>query len=588
MEIEIYSDSTNSATKEFKDLLKTQFTKTKNLEEGKVINCTVSKLTSNYCYLEAPGLKQEPILDVNELKRLGLLDGLKENDKLDVLLERLEHPKNGEIIVSAEKAIKLKGWNRILEMNKKGEPVTGRIVRKCKGGAEVSIDDLNLTAFLPGSMIHESPIKNFDFLIGEPQKFAIVKLDTIRGNVVVSRKHIITSFKTADKKKLLEGLKEGDIVKGTCKQLTNFGAFFRLENGIDTLVHTSELSYSRVSHSDEVVSEGDEKELKIIGIDLEKLQLSTSLKRLMPDPFDGIDKYEVGKIYKCKVTKVVDFGFFAELEKNLMCLCHQSELSHTKKNVSPKKLFTPNQEVSVMVMEIDKDAKRIAVSFKKTISNPYDDFVKKYKVGDIIDSKIVAKNEYALFASVKDFKDIEIFIHGNNTTWSDNSEEELKKFRVNDDAKIRILEINVKDQKIRGGIREALGPDPILFFEDKNVNDRISCKVLASDKKKGLTVQPIGTDLNFIIKKSAISMNPADARAERWVGGETVDVCLAEKDLSNNKRKITLSIKLLETLEKAEALKKYGAAEGSGRSLPFSSLGESLKKLKKKEKDKKD
>ncbi len=587
MEIEIYSNSTSSATKEFKDLLKNQFTKTKNLEEGKIINCTVSKLTSNYCYLEAPGLKQEPIIDVNSLKSLGLLDGLKEGDKLDVLLERLEG-KNLEIIVSVEKAIKLRGWNRIVEMHKKEEPVIGRIIRKIKGGAEVAIDDLNLTAFLPGSMIDESPIKNFDHLIGEPQKFAIVKLDTIRGNVVVSRKHIITSFKNADKKKLLESLNEGDTVTGTCKQLTTFGAFFKLENGIDTLVHTSELSYSRISHADEVVSEGDQKELKIIAIDLEKLQLSTSLKRLMPDPFDNIDKYKVGEIYKCKVSKVVDFGFFATLEKNLICLCHQSEISWTKKNVSPKKLFTVNQEVPVMIMEIDKNSKRIAVSFKKTISNPYDDFIKKYKIGDIIDSKIVEKNDYALFASVKDFKDIQIFIHANNITWSNNSEEELKKFKINDDAKIKILEINIEDQKIRGGIREALGPDPILFFEDKNVNDRISCKVLASDRKKGLTVQPIGTDLSFIIKKSAISMNPADARAERWVGGETVDVALAEKDLSNNKRKITLSIKLLETLERAEALKKYGAAEGSGRSLPFSVLGESLKKkIKKKEKDKK-
>ena len=166
MEIEIYSNSTNPAAEEFKNLLKNQFTKTKNLEEGKVITCEVSKLTSNYCYLSAEGLKQEPILDVNELKTLGLLDGLKEGDKIDVLLERLEHPKNGEIIVSAEKAIKLKGWNRIVDMYSKEEPVTGRILRKCKGGAEVSIDGLGLVAFLPGSMIDESPLRNFDHLIG--------------------------------------------------------------------------------------------------------------------------------------------------------------------------------------------------------------------------------------------------------------------------------------------------------------------------------------------------------------------------------------------------------------------------------------
>ncbi len=582
--MEIYS-ATTPATEEFKELLESQFSKNQKLEEGKIIECTVTKLSDKYCYLSSEGLKQEPILDINQLKVLGLLDKIKVDSKINVLLERLEHPKTGEIIVSAEKAIKLAGWNKILEMYKNEEPVNGKILRRIKGGAEVSIDELGLVAFLPGSMIDESPLKNFDHLIGEIQKFAIVKLDTVRGNVVVSRRHIIESSKSIDKKKLLEAFKEGDIVKGTVKQLTNFGAFFRLDNGLDTLVHTSEISYARVSHPDEILSEGDVKQLKIIEVNLDKLQLSCSLKKLMPDPFDNIDKYSVGKIYKCRIVKLAEFGFFAELEKNLICLCHSSQLSHSKKNISSKKLFSVNDEVDVMIKEIDKDNKRIAISVKMCQENPYDTFAKTYKIDDVVEAKIVAKNEYALFASTKDFKDIEIFIHSNNIAWKGNPDEELSKFKVNDSIKIKILEINKDDQKIRGGIREALGPDPILFFEKKNVNDRISCKVVASDKKKGLTVQPIGSDLNFLIKKSAISINPADARPERWVGGETVDVAIAEKDLSNNKRKITLSIKLLETLEKAEALEKYGTTEGSGRSLPFSSLADSLEKKKKDNED---
>ena len=578
MEIEIYSNSTNPAAEEFKNLLKTQFTKTKNLEEGKVITCIVSKLTSNYCYLSAEGLKQEPILDVNELKTLGLLDGLKEGDKIDVLLERLEHPKNGEIIVSAEKAIKLKGWNRIVDMYSKEEPVTGRILRKCKGGAEVSIDGLGLVAFLPGSMIDESPLRNFDHLIGEPQKFAIVKLDMQRGNVVVSRKHIISSFKTADKKKLIEGFKIGDVVRGTCKQITSFGAFFKLENGIDVLCHTSEISYSRVNHPDEVLSLNDVKELKIIGVDLEKLQLSTSIKGLLPDPFDDIDQYSIGKIYKVKILKITDFGFFAELQKGLVCLCHSSELSHTRKNISAKKLgFAVGQETSVMIKEIDKEQTRIAISYKMTTENPYEVFSKNFKIGDVTNAKVVTKNEYSLFVQVEAFKELEIFVHSNNLVWTGNGEEELAKYKINDNVKIKILEINIEDQKIRGGVREATSVDPITFFEDKNVNDRISCKVISSDRKKGLIVRPIGCDLDFVIKKSAISENPADARAERWTGGETLDVCIAEKELS--KRKVTLSIKLLEKLDKAEALEKYGNSD-SGKSLPFSNLAEDLKKKK--------
>ena len=583
MEIEVYPNTTSSSQEEFKELLKTEFSKNKNVEEGKVIECTVSRITDSFCYLSSDGLKQEPVLSTRELALLGLLDKIKEGKikKLNVLLERLEHPKTGEIIVSAEKALKLEGWNKIVEKHKNEEPVNGKILRKCKGGAEVSLDDLGLVAFLPGSMIDETPIKNFDHLIGQPQKFAIVKLDMQRGNVVVSRKHIISSFKAADKKKLIEGFKEGDVVTGTCKQLTSFGAFFRLDNGLDVLCHTSELSYSRVNHADEIVSEGEKKDLKIIGKDLDKLQLSVSIRKLLPDPFDGIDKYQEGKIYKCKVVKIMEFGFFASLEENLICLCHQSEYSHTKKNIQGKKLFSVGQEIDLAIKEIQKDQRRISLSFKDTIPNPFETFEKKYKVGDILDTKIVSKNEYSLFVKVEDINDLDIFIHSNNLSYIGNSDEELAKYKVGDNLKVKLLEFNPEEQRIRGGVREALGPDPILFFEDKNVNDVISCKVISADKKLGLKVQPIGCELDFIIKKSAISSNSADARAERWTGGETLDVAIAEKDLK--KRKVVLSIKLLEILEKAEALEKYGAESGSGRSLPFSGLADTLKK---KEEDK--
>ena len=272
----------------------------------------------------------------------------------------------------------------------------------------------------------------------------------------------------------------------------------------------------------------------------------------------------------------MEFGFFATLEENLVCLCHQSEFSHTKKNIPAKKLFSVGQELDLAIKEIQKDQRRISLSYKDTIPNPLEEFEKKYKVGDLLDAKIVSKNEYSLFVKVDDIKDLDIFVHSNNLTWTGNSDEQLNKYKVGDSLKVKLLDFNLEEQKIRGGVREALGPDPILFFEDKNVNDVISCKVISADKKLGLKVQPIGCELDFVIKKSAISSNTADARPERWTGGETLDVALAEKDLK--KRKIVLSIKLLEQLEKAEALEKYGAESGSGRSLPFSGLADTLKK----------
>ena len=577
--MEIYSDLKSQESKEFEKLLDSQYSKVK-IEEGKVISCTIVKITDKFVYLSKSGLKQEPVLDKNELKSIGMLDKIKEGGKISVLLEKLEHPKTGEIVVSAEKALKLAGWNTILELHEKGEPVKGKILRKIKGGAEVSINDLNLTAFLPGSLISDSPLKNFDHLIGQDLTFAIAKLDTVRGNVVLSRRQIISSHKADDKKKIIDAYEIGTIVEGTCKQLTSFGAFFRLSDSVDVLCHASELSFSHISHPSEIVSVGEVKKLKIIEKNMDKLQLGVSLKATMPNPFDDIAKYEVGKIYKSKISKITDFGFFADINfvKGLTALCHQTELSYTKKNVSAKRMFSVGQEGSLKLIEIDKDQKRIAASYKACFENPYDTFQKRYKLDDIIEVKVVAKNEYSLFVRTGDL-DLDLFCHCNNLTWKNNGEEELNNYKIGDQLKVKILEINMDQQRIRVGLREAVSEDPINFFKDKSVGDRITCKIISTDRKKGLLVKPVGIDMDFLIKKSAISINASDARPERWTGGESVDVCIAEKSLE--KRKIVLSIKLLEEQDRQTALERFGA-ENSGKNLPFTSLSENLNKKNKK------
>ena len=577
--MEIYSDLKSQEAKEFEKLLDSQYSEVK-IEEGKVISCKIEKITDKFVYLSKSGLKQEPVLDKNELKSIGLLDKIKEGGQISVLLEKLEHPKTGEIVVSAERALKIAGWNTILGLYEKQEPVKGRILRKIKGGAEVSINDLNLTAFLPGSLISDSPLKSFDHLIGQDLTFAIAKLDTVRGNVVLSRKQIISSHKADDKKKIIDAYEIGTIVEGTCKQLTSFGAFFRLSDSLDVLCHASELSFQHISHPSEIVSVGEVKKLKIIEKNMDKLQLGVSLKATMPNPFDDIDKYEVGKIYKSKISKITDFGFFADINcvSGLTALCHSTEISHTKKNVSAKRMFSVGQEVSLKLIEVDKEQKRIAASYKACFENPFDTFQKKFKLDDIIDVKVVAKNEYSLFVRTDDL-DLDLFCHCNNLTWKNNGEEELNNYKIGDQLKVKILESNIDQQRIRVGLREAVSEDPINFFKDKSVGDRITCKIISTDKKKGLVVRPIGAEMDFLIKKSAISINASDARPERWTGGESVDVCIAEKSLE--KRKIVLSIKLLEELDRKTALEKFGA-ENSGKNLPFSTLSEDLTKKNKK------
>ena len=569
--MEIYKDLSNPSSKEFEKLLNNQLAKI-NIEEGKIINGKINKITEKFCFLFIEGLKSEPVLDINELKSMGMQDKIKVGEVIPVLLEKIED-KNGEILVSASKAQKIKGWDKLVEAYEKNEPVMGKITSKCKGGAIVEHIDTGSLMFLPGSQISDRPLKDINHLMNEPQKFKLIKLDKIRGNACVSRKEIISSFKKEDKAKLVSKYKIGDIIKDAeVKGFSNFGCFFNVNGELDVLVHLQELSWTRVDHPDQVLEIGQKSDLKIISIDLEKLQVGCSIKQLSKDPFENIDNYELNKTYKVKIIKLTDFGAFCELESGLTTLLHSSEISWTKKNASAKKFFKVNQEIDVIIQEIDKEKRRVAVSYRLTQENPYDTFLKKYPVESVCEAIIISKNEYALFVKIDDIE-VEAFLHCNDLSYLNNGEEELIKYKKGDKIMVKVLEVKPSEQKIRVGHRQTLN-DPFDFFKDKKINQTITVKVVTTDNK-GLTVRPEGCDVNFPIKKSEIAINSADARPSRWTGGEKLDVAI--KDLKIDQRKVTLSIKLLEEIEKKEALEKYGS-EGSGKNLPFSSLSDDLKK----------
>ena len=342
-------------------------------------------------------------------------------------------------------------------------------------------------------------------------------------------------------------------------------------------MHLQEISYSRVNHPDEVFNIGEKHDLKVISVDKEKLQVGCSVKQLSPDPFEHIENYELNKIYKVKVVKLMDFGAFCELEPGLTTLLHSSELSWTKKNISAKKMFKIGDEIDCVITEIDKEKRRVAISHRLTQENPFETFEKKYPVGTIVEGEIVNKNEYSLFVKVESL-DIDAFLHCNDLTYLSNGEEELAKYKKGEKIKVKVLEIKSSEQKVRVGLRQTQ-TDPIDWFKDKSKNQTITVKVMSTDNK-GLIVRPEGCEMDFQIKKSAIAINSADARPSRWTGGEKLDCAIAELDIT--KRKVTLSIKLLEEIEKKEALEKYGS-EGSGKNLPFSSLSEDLKKKEEEE-----
>ena len=567
--MEIYKDLKSPENQHFEKLLDSQLSKNK-IEEGKIIDGKITKITDKFVFIFIPGLKSEPIIDVNELKIIGLQNKISEGENIPVLLEKIED-KNGEVVVSAIKAQKIKGWYKLEKAYEDNESIMGKITSKCKGGVIVEHTETGSLMFCPGSQISDKPLKNIDHLIGVEQKFAIIKLDKLRGNACVSRRQIVSSNKREDKAKIIEKFKVGDIIKdAVVKGYSSFGCFFEVNNEIDVLVHIQEVSYSRVNHPDEIFNIGEKHDLKVISIDKDKLQIGCSIKQLSPDPFEHISNYEIGGRYKVKVDKITEYGCFCSLEPGLSTLLHSSEMSWTKRNIVPKKLFKVGDMIDCIITEIDKDKRRVAISHKLTLDNPYQLLIDKYPVGSEIDGVISSSNEYALYIKLNEF-DIDGFLHANDLSYNNNPEDELKKFRKGEKIRVKLLEIKKEEQKIRVGLKQ-LGEDPFDWFKNKKVNEVITVQVISTDNK-GITVKPEGCELEFLIKKSNIAVNASDARPSRFVGGERIDAAISE--IHFEKRKVSLSIKLLEELQNKEAVTKFSSPL-SGKNLPFSSLSEKL------------
>ncbi len=576
--MEIYKDLSSPASKQFEELLNSQLSKNK-IEEGKIIEGKITKITNKYIFLFIPGLKSEPVIDVNEMKMIGFDNEIKEGSTISVLLEKIED-KNGDVIVSAQKAKKIKGWNKLVKCYENNELINGKITQKTKGGVIVEHIETGSLMFCPGSQISDKPIKNIDHLIGVEQKFALIKLDMVRGNSVVSRRQVVSSNKKEDKVKILENFKVGDIIKdAVVKGYSSFGCFFEVttpDGTLDTLCHLQEISYSRVNHPDEIFNVGEKHDLKVISIDMDKLQVGCSIKQLSPDPFEHISNYQIGSQYKVKVVKITDYGCFCELEPGLSTLLHSSEISWTKKNISPKKIFNVGDQIDCVITEIDKDKRRVAISHRLTQENPYSKLENEYPIGSDIEGVINNINEYAIYLKLGEY-DIDGFLHSNDISYSGKPDEELQKYRKGDKLKVRILEIKKADQKVRVGLKQ-LQKDPFDWFEQKKVNDAVTVKVISSNNK-GLIVKPEGCDIEFLIKKSQIAMSASDARPSRFVGGERIDAAISE--LNFEKRKASFSIKLLEEIMNAKAIKEHSSPL-SGKNLPFSSLSEQLDDKKKK------
>ena len=549
----ILKQDKSKSNKEFEKLLSEDLG-TRKFKEGEITTGTVEEIGKKFVFIDL-GLKSSGAIPLEEFKLTKEIDKIEVGSKIEVLLEKIEN-KNGEIVISREKARRAKSWKKMEKAFENKEEVTGIIISRVKGGFCVNVD--SCLCFLPASQLDLRPIKNFDHLMKTPQTFECVKLDKKRGNIVLSRRAVIEKIRNKDKNKIISKLKEGDIVQGIVKNLTDWGVFIDL-NGVDALLHITDISWSRINKPSELLSLGQSIKVKITKIEPVKLKISVSIKHLTKDPYaTTINKYEIGKIYPATITKVQDYGCFAKLEDGLEGLIHQSELSWTKKNIHPGKILSTSQKVNVQLLEKDVEKKRLSLSYKNTLVNPWKKFSEDFKVGDQSEGSIKNITDYGLFVSIKN-TELDGLIHYKDLSWSEN-DSELEKYKKNQLIKFKILEINNNEEKIRLGIKQ-LGDDPFEFFMNKNVSDIVT-GIVQNSTPNGIYLQLGKKNLSILIKKNQLAKELENQRPTRFVKGDKLDALITELD--KEKRKVSLSIKALEEIQTKEAVKKYGSKDSGG------------------------
>ena len=542
----------NSLHKEFQNLLDQDF-KDRKLKENEIIKATVTEVTKNFVVVDCKA-KMEGMIPIEEFKNDDELSKIKVGSKIDVFLERIESFK-GEIIISRDKARKMQAWRKLEKVFETQEEMTGYITGKVKGGYIANVE--GLPCFMPSSQIDVKPLKRIDHLMNTPVKVIATRIDKNRGNVCVSRRAVLEKSKNAEITEALKEIKENDIITSQVHAINEWGVFCTYKS-IQMLVHVSDLSHSRVKKPSDLVSIGDQLKVRIIKIDKATNRVSASVKALTEDPFENIEKkYKVGEIYDGTVSKVVDYGAFISIGPHVEGLCHSSEMDWTNKNVKPNKIFSVSQKAKFKIVNIEKETKRISLSYKATLENPWDKL--KDKVGEVVKIKINNITEKAIFGDLVDFG-LSGMLHYKEISYNENVED-LKRYKKNDIVSVKILEI--KQDKIKFSKR-ALEKDPMDFFKDnnKNVGDVITTRI-HEVLKTGVKVS-IDKDKKLIvnIRKADLAKDAADARPEVFSPGNKLDTKITELDIKN--RRIKLSVKAAQIDEEKSLIAKFG--EGATKS----------------------
>jgi small subunit ribosomal protein S1 len=532
--------------------------------EGRVVRGVVTALENEFVVIDV-GLKSEGRVPLREFAGLDGKTDLKVGDEVEVFVDRVENAQ-GEAMLSRDRARREASWDALETKFAAGERVEGVIFGRVKGGFTVDLG--GAVAFLPGSQVDIRPVRDVTPLMNLPQPFQVLKMDRKRGNIVVSRRSILEESRAEARTGLISSLAEGQIVDGTVKNITDYGAFVDL-GGIDGLLHVTDMSYKRVNHPSEVLNIGDVLRVQIVRINRDTQRISLGMKQLEADPWTtAAANYAVDTKHKGRVTNITEYGAFVELEAGIEGLVHVSEMSWVKKNVHPGKIVSTSQEVEVIVLEVDEEKRRISLGLKQAQRNPWEVFAETNPVGTIVEGEVKNATEFGLFIGLDG--DVDGMAHMSDIAWGMTGEGALARHHKGERVSARVLEVDIEKERISLGIKQldeqgstgAATGTRNTSGGDWKKNDIVTVTVVAA-RDGGLDVK-IGEDgPDCYIKRNDLSRDREDQKAERFQPGQKVDAMVVGFEKG---RKPMLSIKALQITEEKEAVAQYGTSD-SGATL---------------------
>jgi small subunit ribosomal protein S1 len=523
---------------------------------GSVVSGRVLRIDDDYAVVDV-GLKSEGRVPLKEFAPQGAKPEVQVGDVVELFVERYED-RDGAIVLSREKARREEAWTNLEKAYQAQQRVNGVIFGRVKGGFTVDLG--GAVAFLPGSQVDIRPVRDVGPLMGSPQPFQILKMDRARGNIVVSRRAVLEETRAEQRSELIQGLKEGMILDGVVKNITDYGAFVDL-GGVDGLLHVTDIAWRRINHPSEALTIGQPVKVQVIRFNSETQRISLGMKQLMSDPWDGVAiKYPVNAKFSGRVTNITDYGAFVELEPGVEGLVHVSEMSWTKKNVHPGKIVATSQEVDVMILDVDEPKRRISLGLKQAQGNPWEVFLEAHPPGTEVEGEIRNITEFGLFIGIG--PDIDGMVHMSDISWDEPGEAAMTKYEKGQTVKAKVLDVDVEKERISLGIKQ-LQADPAAEVLDRVRKGDIITTIVTAVQANGIEVK-VEDVLTGFIRRAELARDRGDQRPDKFAVGEKVDAKVVAVDRAA--RRLSLTIKGKEVDEEREAMKEFGSTD-SGASL---------------------